>query len=82
MLNAKALIDAPCGYIGDRGKMEYPSIICGEEGCDTCGWNPKEQARRLATGVMKPIKQRINMETEEPIVFTEPVERLVFPRKR
>lgn len=80
-MNTKALINAPCGKMWDKGKMEYPSVICGEISCETCGWNPKEKMRRLNTGRWRKVSSRLNAETDEVITFTGKPEQLVFKRR-
>lgn len=79
-MNTKALISAPCGYRGAKGKMEYPHVICGEFDCESCGWNPKEKMRRLKTGHWRKISSRLDAETGEKIYFTGKPSQLVFKR--
>ena len=40
----KIKMNAPCGVYGD-----YPDILCAYK-CVGCGFNPKEQRRRVKTG--------------------------------
>lgn len=80
-INKKALIDAPCRYINEYGKLAYPHVDCGESGCKSCGWNPEEAKRRMKEGYWKTMRSRLNAETDEVIVFNGKVERLAFPRK-
>ena len=80
-INKKASINAPCGYLDDKGRTKYPHVDCGEHDCVSCGWNPAEMKRRFAEGHWKTIKSRMNAETDEIIEFSGKVERLAFPRK-
>lgn len=38
----------PCAFVDDRHYV-YPPIDC-EMKCNECGWNPKEQSRRIRSG--------------------------------
>lgn len=53
MMDTKAFLKAPCGYLGVNRKGEperkYPGVDCYYD-CDSCGWNPKEAERRMKTG--------------------------------
>lgn len=59
---------AVCRFLLDedgKEKLIAPGVNCSLN-CDTCGWNPEEQERRLTQG---------RMETNDGIT------KLVFPRK-
>lgn len=54
----KADKGAPCVFFSwnekKRATMAYhPAVSCNMN-CDSCGFNPKEQERRLSTGAFKP----------------------------
>ena len=48
----------PCKFIkpytDDNGKKAYGVYCDGCSNCEVCGWNPKEQQRRLAQGKLEP----------------------------
>lgn len=81
MENPKAAINAPCGHYSvnrkNEPKLEYPSVFCGLD-CDYCGWNPKEQERRLKEGRWVEFNQRVNIETEEIMEVPNGAKKLVF----
>lgn len=49
--NVKAKLNAPCRYIDEDGKERYPAVDCAYV-CESCGWNPAEQERRMKQGRM------------------------------
>lgn len=42
-------IQAPCVFADDKGKPDAPEIDCLWQ-CKFCGWNTKEQQRRMREG--------------------------------
>lgn len=78
----KIRINAPCAYIvrddeKHTEKTEYPGVNC-KHLCDTCGWNPKEQQRRLEKGKFVNIESRINACTGEIIPVPKGTKSLHF----
>lgn len=80
-INAKAVIDAPCGFPVEKKRGEtgigYPDIVCSFS-CENCGWNPKEIKRRWKTGTWGPAVTRFNCEKEEVVLLPPEVKRLYF----
>lgn len=80
MQNTKAQTNAPCGYlttVDGESKTGYPDIACSRK-CESCGWNPKEQARRLASGRWGEIGVRLNIESGEIVKVPEGTRKLFF----
>ncbi len=80
----KRTIKAPCVYIKwneekKRQETAYPSVNCGHQ-CESCGFNPAEQARRLETGKFVKRLARINVKTEKLVILPDGVVGLRFPR--
>lgn len=79
-------IEACARYELDRHgvmKKHLAPIECDKK-CAGCGWNPKEQARRLATGEFKPVHTRRGWSEEEgwhDVVLPEGTRQLVFKKK-
>ncbi len=67
-----------------HSKKRLAPVRCDKR-CETCGWNPAEQKRRLETGKFLPVYTRkgIDPETELVIEVTLPegTKQLVFPKK-
>lgn len=45
----KRTINAPCKFLDDRGKTQYPAVDCAYA-CEICSWNPEEAKRRIEQG--------------------------------
>jgi len=78
------LFGAACGYLKKdkkTGKVDrnFPCVDCSFQ-CKSCGWNPKEQKRRLEEGRFEPALTRRNSETEQEIPLPVGTKRLVFPK--
>lgn len=81
MIDDKTGLKAPCGYPGMNRQgqriTKYAEVNCGHN-CEKCGWNPKEQKRRLETGYWIKTNTRVNAETGETIELTKSVKKLIF----
>lgn len=80
----KRAINAPCGFEEwderkRRTDIRYPSVDC-DHFCQMCGWNPKEQERRLKTGKFVPRKTRRNSTNMEIVRLPKGTQTLRFKR--
>ena len=77
-------IDAPCWFQAKDAEgnivTAYPPISCNRN-CDSCGWNPKEQKRRIETGQFVNLNIRKIAETGEFVALPRGTRHLVFRRK-
>ena len=73
-------MNVPCVFtVFRRGKMKKarPAVIC-DEFCDFCGFNPKEQARRLRCGRFREVAHKFNAETGKLVMLKPGTRQLVF----
>ena len=85
-VNFKRNISAPCAFMAckqdpysHKSKMEiaYPAVDCSY-GCDACGWNPEEKARRLKEGKWKPVKSYRSAVDGSTVFLKSGTKQLVF----
>ena len=79
----KIMCHAPCAYEEYNKKkgdyiILYPDVDCNCH-CESCGFNPAEQERRLETGEFKPIYKRVRPDTGT-VVMLKDVQQLCFSR--
>jgi len=76
-------IDAPCWFLetDQRGNVttNYPLVNCDYR-CSSCGWNPKEQKRRLQQGEFVKANIRTMSETGELVLLPKGTKKLVFKK--
>ena len=65
-------------------KKYLAGVMC-DKNCETCGWNPAEQKRRLETGVFMPVHTRRGYDEDTgnivEITLPEGTKQLVFYKK-
>lgn len=71
--------------IDKMGKQQkHLAPVSCDHNCDSCGWNPDEQKRRLGTGEFKPVHTRKGWDEEtgwHEVVLPEGTRQLVFKKK-
>lgn len=72
--------------IDKMGKMQkHLAPVSCDHKCDSCGWNPDEQKRRLETGEFKPVHTRRGWDDETgnviEVTLPEGTRQLVFKKK-
>lgn len=64
---------------------KYIAGVNCAKNCDSCGWNPREQKRRLETGEFKPVHTRRGWDedtgTAVEVTLPEGTRQLVFKKK-
>ena len=78
----------PCGFIYENDGKEiadsYPAISCSYV-CERCGWNPKEQKRRLEEGRFEKRVKTLELHDDSGntviATITDELNTLVFPRR-
>ena len=85
--NPKREMKAPCRftYSGEKTMNDsYPDVNCSYN-CESCGWNPEEQKRRLKKGHfekrIKTLELHDDAFKEVVATVTEEVNTFIFPRR-
>ena len=65
-------------------RKHLAAVNCDKK-CDTCGWNPEEQKRRIETGSFKPVHTRRGWDEDTgnviEVTLQEGTRQLVFAKK-